>query len=75
MREQSEALRMQMTSLSNQLSDKAKELAAIRTRALSGVRAVFGPNSTQYELAGGTRQSEIRRPTRKGGNGNGESNK
>jgi hypothetical protein len=47
------------------------EPASIKTRVLSGFRAVNGPNSTQYEQAGGTRQSERRKPTRKGGNGDG----
>lgn len=64
-REQLETLRMQMTALSNQIEEGTGELASIRTRALSGIRAVFGPDSTQYEQAGGTRQSEIRRAPRK----------
>jgi hypothetical protein len=68
-RQQLEILRMQVTALSNELDDDIKELAAIRTRALSGYRAVYGPNSTQYEQGGGTRQSDFRRPTRKGGSG------
>jgi hypothetical protein len=74
-RDQLEALRMQMTSLSNELEQKSAELASIRTRALSGFRAVYGPDSTQYEQAGGTRQSERRRTARKGGNAPGSSGK
>jgi len=35
------------------------------TRARSGIRSVFGPDSTQYEQAGGTRTSERKTPTRK----------
>lgn len=70
-REQLEALRMQVTALTNELDTLTGELASIRTRALSGFRAVFGPDSTQYEQAGGTRQSEIRRSPRKGGTGSG----
>lgn len=66
-REQLETLRMQAASLSNELEEGTGELASIRTRALSGFRAVFGPDSTQYEQAGGTRQSDIRRSPRKGG--------
>src|SRR5919206_344490 len=54
-REQLETLRMQVTALTNDLEERTAELASIRTRALSGFRAVFGPNSTQYEQAGGTR--------------------
>lgn len=72
-REQLETLRMQATALSNELEGRTGELANIRTRALSGFRAVFGPDSTQYEQAGGTRQSEIRRSARKGGGGAGGS--
>ena len=64
---------MQVAALSNDLEDGTNELASIRTRALSGFRAVFGPDSTQYEQAGGTRQSDIRRATRKGGGGSGGS--
>src|SRR5215212_8544613 len=66
-REQLETLRMQATALSNELEERTSELATIRTRALSGFRAVYGPDSTQYEQAGGTRQSEKRRSSRKGG--------
>ena len=72
-REQLEALKMQATALSNEIEQGTKELAGIRTRALSGIRAVFGPNSTQYEQAGGTRQSERRRASHKGGSNNGDS--
>lgn len=68
-RERLETLRMQVTALSNELEVHTNELAAVRTRALSGFRAVFGPDSTQYEQAGGTRQSDIRRTSRKGGSG------
>ena len=72
-REQLETLRMQVTSLSNEVVDGTGELAAIRTRALSGIRAVFGPNSNQYEQAGGTRPVDKRKPSRKGGDDSDES--
>ncbi|MBD0369930.1 MAG: hypothetical protein ICV60_03685 [Pyrinomonadaceae bacterium] len=42
-------------------------MASINTRALSGYRAIYGPNSSQYEQAGGTRSSERKRPTKKSG--------
>ena len=35
------------------------------TRIRSAMRGVFGPDSTQYEQAGGTRRSERKRPARK----------
>lgn len=72
-REQLETLRMQATALANEIELNTNELAALRSRALSGIRAFFGPDSTQYEQAGGTRQSDIRRTPRKGGTGSGES--
>lgn len=65
-----EDLRMQLTGASSDLGAKTAALASIRTRALSGFRATYGPNSKQYEQAGGTPQSERRRPSRKGGGGN-----
>jgi hypothetical protein len=66
-REQLEDLRMQLTALTDDLNNIISILAGIRTRALSGYRAVYGPNSTQYKQAGGTPTSEHRRPARKNG--------
>jgi hypothetical protein len=76
---QAETVRMQMTALNNDINNVASELAAINSRALSGLRAVYGPNSTQYEQGGGTPQRDRKRPSRKnvsgkksgGGNNNG----
>jgi hypothetical protein len=64
-----EDLRMQLTGQTNDLNAMIAALAAIRTRALSGYRATYGPNSKQYELAGGTPPAERKRPSRKGGGG------
>lgn len=64
-RDQIETLRTQLTALSNELNVQTSELATINTRARSGFRAVFGPDSTQYEQAGGTRASERKRPATK----------
>lgn len=68
-RDQLENVRMQAVALTNEVNASAGELDAIRTRALSGLRAVYGPNSTQYEQGGGTPTSERRRPSpkKKGG--------
>ena len=44
------------------LTDKGSDTV---TRIRSAMRGVFGPDSTQYEQAGGTRRSERKRPTRK----------
>jgi hypothetical protein len=69
LRAQTEEARRQLTNLSNSTNEKADVVNSNVTRALSGVRAVFGPDSTQYEEAGGTRSSErrARKSTKKGG--------
>ena len=64
-RDQAETLRTQLTALTNDLNTQTAELATINTRARSGFRAVYGPDSTQYEQAGGTRASERKRPSKK----------
>ncbi|HEX8457798.1 MAG TPA: hypothetical protein VF656_10915 [Pyrinomonadaceae bacterium] len=64
-REQAETLPTQLTALSNDLNAQMAELTTINTRARSGFRAVYGPDSTQYEQAGGTRASERKRPSKK----------
>ncbi len=64
-RNEIETLRTQLTALVNELNEKASELANINTRARSGFRAVYGPDSSQYEQAGGTRTSERKRPSKK----------
>jgi hypothetical protein len=68
-RAQTEEIRRQLTNLVNSTNDVADDLNAITVRALSGVRATYGPNSTQYEEAGGTRASErkSRKASKKGG--------
>jgi hypothetical protein len=64
-REPLEGLKMQVTALTNELGEDVSELAGIYTRGLSGLRAIFGPNSTQYEQGGGTRTDERKRAARK----------
>jgi hypothetical protein len=67
LRAQTEEARRQLTNLSNSTNEKADVVNSNVTRALSGVRAVFGPDSTQYEEAGGTRKSDIKRKSSKKG--------
>jgi hypothetical protein len=64
-RDRIETLRTQLTALNNEVTQQASELADINTRALSGYRAVYGPDSTQYEQAGGTRRSERKRASKR----------
>jgi hypothetical protein len=68
-REQTEEARRQVTNLVNSTNAVADDVNAITVRALSGVRATYGPDSTQYEEAGGTRTSErrTRKAAKKGG--------
>jgi hypothetical protein len=61
-RNQTEALRTQLTALVNETNDLGLSLSDAVTRAMSGIRAVYGPDSSQYEQAGGTRRSERKRP-------------
>ena len=52
-------------ALKNKRDALASELSELVTRTKSGFRAIYGPDSTQYEQAGGTRKSERAKPTRK----------
>jgi hypothetical protein len=60
-----EELRMQLTRGINEVNDEAGEIQSINTRALSGARAQFGQDSSQYEQLGGTRASERKPPKKK----------
>jgi hypothetical protein len=60
-----EAKRFELTGLINEREDQARILNEWITRARGGFRSFFGPNSNQYEQAGGTRSSERKRPTRR----------
>ncbi len=53
----------------NGLEAGEKTLADLSERMLSGVGSKFGKDSSQYEQAGGTRKSEIKRGPKKGAKG------
>jgi hypothetical protein len=55
----------ELTALRNDRDDQAGKLNELCTRARSGIRGFYGADSTQYELAGGTRASERKKPQRK----------
>lgn len=57
-------LTTQLTALRNDEGTCAAKGADLVTRIRSGLRGVYGPDSTQYEQAGGTRRSERKRPSR-----------
>jgi hypothetical protein len=56
-----EDTRTKLKGMINDANALSGALNGVNTRALSGYRAVFGPNSTQYEQAGGTRTDERRK--------------
>ena len=64
-RDKTETLRTQLTAIVNEANARGDDLADLVTRARSGFRAFYGPDSTQYEQAGGTRASDRKRPARK----------
>jgi len=57
-----DSVRTELTGLLNERDDQVLALQELITRARSGFRAIFGPDSKQYEQVGGTRSSERKRP-------------
>ena len=47
------------------------ELADLNARFLSAGEATYGPDSSEYEMLGGTRKSERKKPTKKSGGSSG----
>lgn len=45
----------------NDMLDTEKDLAQLTERMLTAVAAIYGRNSNEYEMAGGTRRKERRR--------------
>ena len=58
-------LRHQLDGLLDDRDDEALALSGLNTRALSAIRGIFGPDSAEYDQAGGTRTSERKKPVRK----------
>lgn len=67
LRDTVENRRTELTALVNQLHDNSNQLSRIAARARAGFLATYGPDSSQYEQAGGTRESERKRTGRKSG--------
>jgi hypothetical protein len=59
-----DSLRNQLTKLVDDKDDAAKVLSVLNTRALSAIRGIFGPDSAQYDQAGGVRTSERKKAVR-----------
>ena len=63
-----EAYNMSLAEADAKLNDfyeQEKKLRDWNDRMLSGVKTKFGADSDQYEMAGGVRKSERKRPVRK----------
>lgn len=59
---QIETVRHQLTALVDDKDDAAGGLSDLNTRALSAFRGIFGPDSSEYDQAGGVRTSERKKP-------------
>lgn len=58
-------LAAQMDDSSNRFDAQENLMADWNRRALSAVEAQYGPDSSEYEMVGGTRKSERKRPSKK----------
>lgn len=56
--------RTTLTALINEANDKRAGVAKLVTRGRSAIRGTFGPDSSQYEQVGGTRESD-RKPAKR----------
>lgn len=54
-----------LDDLQNQLDEDESSLQETNRRMLAAVQAHYGPDSSQYEQAGGTRVRDRKRPTKK----------
>ena len=55
----------------NRLDARENGLNDLNQRMFSATKAQFGSDSSEFELVGGTRRSERKKPTRKSGGGSG----
>ena len=58
-------LAAQMDDSSNRFDDQEALMGDWNRRVLSAVEAQYGPDSSEYEMCGGTRKSERKSPKRK----------
>jgi hypothetical protein len=63
------AVLAQADQLLNEFQTEESELNEMNRRYLSAGEAHYGPDSSEYEMLGGKRKSERKRPTRKGSGG------
>ncbi len=63
----------ELDQLQNELQQAEAELNDLNRRFLSAGEATYGPDSSEYEMLGGTRKSERKKPTKKSGGTGGSS--
>jgi len=66
-------LAAQMDDSSNKFDAQEALMAEWNRRVLAAVEAQFGPDSSEYEMVGGTRTSDRKKPNKKGGSSGSES--
>ena len=66
------SIQSRITTLKTELTDQQNQRDAVCSeiweqikRVRGGVKAIYGDDSSQYEMIGGTRRSERKRPVRK----------
>ena len=60
-----DSVKAQLTKLVNEKGSASKNLGAFITKAKLAIKVEFGPDSSEYEMAGGIRASERKKPVRK----------
>lgn len=65
LRQSRDETRTKLSKLIDDTNDQMKLVSGYNSRGLSGMRAIFGPDSAQYAQVGGTRQSERKSPSSK----------
>ena len=61
-------LETQLTDLRNQRDAQNAELWSKIKRIRAGIKGIYGDDSSEYQMVGGTRLSERKRPTRRAPN-------
>lgn len=68
-----DALNAERTQLVNVKGDKAEQVSDYIVRMRAGVKGIFGADSSEYEMVGGTRSSERKKPKKDTGESGGGS--
>jgi hypothetical protein len=70
--DKSQPIKSRITALKTELTDQQNQRDAVYSdmweqikRVRNGVKGIYGDNSSQYEMIGGIRKSERKRPVRK----------